>query len=143
MRSENIDKAGVGIFWLVVALTLLCIMLLPGCSTTRDVEYVYTHDTVYQNKVVHDSVDRWHTHYEFVKGDTVHSIDTFYRDRWYQKVDTVHETKTVVLPPEKVYVEVEKKVYVWWPLWVILGGIIAGSIYLLIRFKPWKGMGNG
>lgn len=104
-----------------------CIMFMCcGCKGIKEVEHVYHHDTVYSNSVVHDSVDRWHIHYEFVKGDTLHMIDTFYRDRWHIAHDTAYKT-VVDVQTRDVEKVVEKKVYVWWPLWVALG-LIGGFV---------------
>ena len=101
---------------IAVAILVMCC----SCASTKEVEHVYHHDTVYSNSVVHDSVDRWHTHYEFVKGDTLHMIDTFYRDRWHIAHDTAYKT-VVDVQTRDVEKVVEKKVYVWWPCWVVLG----------------------
>lgn len=105
-----------------------------GCRGTKEVEYIYHHDTVYSNSVVHDSVDRWHTHYEFVKGDTLHVIDTFYRDRWHIAHDTAYKT-VVDVQTRDVEKVVEKKVYVWWPLWVALG--LIGGLALVLAWWHW------
>ena len=91
-----------------------------SCSTPREIEHVYHHDTVYSNSVVHDSVDRWHTHYEYLRGDTLHVIDTFWRDRWHVAHDTAYKT-VVDVQTRDVEKVVERKVYVWWPCWVVLG----------------------
>ena len=125
-------------YWqLAVALLVIVITIFVmccSCSTPREIEHVYHHDTVYSNSVVHDSVDRWHTHYEFVKGDTLHMIDTFWRDRWHVAHDTAY--KTVVEVQERdVEKIVEKKVYVWWPLWVAFGMICGLIAFIIIRFK--------
>ena len=52
----------------------------------------------YRDSIVHDSVDRWHTHYEFLRGDTLHLIDTFYRDRLLtiRVADSLHDTVPVL-----------------------------------------------
>ena len=128
-------------YWqLAVALLVIVITIFVmccSCSTPREIEHVYHHDTVYSNSVVHDSVDRWHTHYEFIKGDTLHMIDTFYRDRWHIANDTAYKT---VVDVQNVEVEkvVEKKVYVWWPCWVVLGLVVAGVVWWLIERRKNK-----
>lgn len=123
-------------YWqLIVAIaivTFICCLMFSGCSTTKEVEHVYHHDTVYSNSVVHDSVDRWHTHYEFIKGDTLHMIDTFWRDRWHVAHDTAYKT-VVDVQTREVEKVVEKKVYVWWPCWVVLGIAVLSLIYYLFR----------
>ena len=135
IQIETDDSNGCGCFTALALIVLLTIaaLLVGGCSSTKEVEHVYHHDTVYSNSVVHDSVDRWHTHYEFVKGDTLHMIDTFWRDRWHVTHDTAYKT---VVDVQNVEVEkiVEKKVYVLWPLWVAIG-IVA----VIVAFFAWVG----
>lgn len=116
----------------IVIVTFICCLMFSGCSTTKEVEHVYHHDTVYSNSVVHDSVDRWHTHYEFVKGDTLHVIDTFWRDRWHVAHDTAYKT-VVDVQTKDVEKVVENKVYVWWPCLVALGVILVGVVWWLIE----------
>lgn len=136
IQIETDDSNGCGCFTALCLFVLLTIaaLLVGGCSSTKEVEHVYHHDTVYSNSVVHDSVDRWHTHYEYLRGDTLHVIDTFYRDRWHIAHDTAYKT---VVDVQNVEVEkiVEKKVYVLWPLWVALGivAVIVGGWFLLKR----------
>lgn len=135
IQIETDDSNGCGCFTALCLFVLLTIaaLLVGGCASTKEVEHVYHHDTVYSNSVVHDSVDRWHTHYEFIKGDTLHMIDTFWRDRWHVAHDTAYKT---VVDVQNVEVEkvVEKKVYIWWPLWVALG-IVA----VIVAFFAWVG----
>lgn len=133
-------------YWqLVVALLVIVITIFVmccSCSTPREIEHVYHHDTVYSNSVVHDSVDRWHTHYEFVRGDTLHVIDTFWRDRWHVAHDTAY--KTVVEVQEKVVEKVvEKKSNKLWPVWFGVGGTLLlmwlGVLILGCRsMRNWK-----
>ena len=104
------------VFVIVVAIMVMCC----SCSSIKEVEHVYHHDTVYSNSVVYDSVDRWHTHYEYLRGDTLYMIDTFYRDRWHIAHDTAYKT-VVDVQTREVENVIEKKVYVWWPCWVVLG----------------------
>jgi len=123
-------------YWqLAVALLVIVITILVmccSCSTPREIEHVYHHDTVYSNSVVHDSVDRWHTHYELVKGDTLHMIDTFYRDRWHIAHDTAYKT-VVDVQTRDVEKVVEKKVYVWWPSLIIIVLCVAGFCFYKIK----------
>lgn len=138
IQIETDDSNGCGCFTALCLFVLLTIaaLLVGGCSSTDHIRETtkMVHDTVYSNSVVHDSVDRWHTHYEFVKGDTLHVIDTFWRDRWHIAHDTAYKT---VVDVQNVEVEkiVEKKVYVLWPLWVALGivAVIVGGWFLLKR----------
>lgn len=134
IQIETDDSNGCGCFTALALIVLLTIaaLLVGGCSSTKEVEHVYHHDTVYSNSVVHDSVDRWHTHYEYLRGDTLHVIDTFWRDRSHVAHDTAYKT---VVDVQNVEVEkiVEKKVYVLWPLWVAIGivAVIVGGCFWL------------
>lgn len=126
-------------------LLVVMIQVLTGCSRKTVAPVVVpVHDTVYQNTVQHDSIftDRWHTHYEYLKGDTVHLVDTFYTDRWRSRV--VHDTTYISqdLPvPYKVEVEVEKELN-WWQkltMWLgsiaIVGGIAIGGYKLWVELR--------
>lgn len=76
---------------------LSCLLLCAGC---RHVQYVAVPSvrTEYHNSIMHDSVDRWHTHYEFLQGDTLHLVDTFYRDRLVTLfvTDSIRDTVPVI-----------------------------------------------
>lgn len=136
IQIETSDSTGCGCFTALCLFVLLTIaaLLVGGCSSTDHIRETtkMVHDTVYSNSVVHDSVDRWHTHYEYLRGDTLHVIDTFWRDRWHIAHDTAYKT---VVDVQNVEVEkiVEKKVYVLWPLWVALGivAVIVGGCFWL------------
>lgn len=135
----NVDtNDGCGCFLALVLFVLISVaaLLVGGCSSTDHIRETtkMVHDTVYCNSVMHDSVDRWHTHYEYLRGDTLHMIDTFYRDRWHVAHDTAYKT-VVDVQTHEVERVVEKKVYVWWPLWVALGivAVIVGGWYWLRR----------
>lgn len=135
MKDEPKDKLLAALAWFVVLMAIVAMCLpLGGCSTPKEVVYINTHDTIYQNKVIHDSVDRWHTHYEYIKGDTLHSIDTFYQDRWHLRTDTLYKTDVITETKTEVK-EVEKKVYVWWPCFVILGAPVALFLWWWIKRK--------
>lgn len=130
MKEETKDKLMAAFAWFAVLLAIVAMCLpLGGCSAPREIEKVYITDTLYQNKVVHDSVDRWHTHYEVIEGSTKYVYDTFYTDRWHLNTDTVYKTNVVTETATKV-VEVEKKVYVWWPCIVVIVIIIGSIIYI-------------
>lgn len=76
---------------------ILCLSCLTAC---RHVEYVAVPEVRYVNSTdtVRDSIDRWHTHYEFLRGDSVIIFDTFYCDRWHleQHTDTLTEFIPVI-----------------------------------------------
>lgn len=134
IQIETDDSNGCGCFTALALIVLLTIaaLLVGGCSSTKEVEHVYHHDTVYHNSVVHDSVDRWHTHYEYLRGDTLHMIDTFYRDRWHVAHDTAYKT-VVDVQTREVEKVIEKKV--WWPLWVAIGLIVGFVAFVVIGFE--------
>lgn len=138
IQIETDDSNGCGCFTALCLFVLLTIaaLLVGGCASTDHIRETtkMVHDTVYSNSVVHDSVDRWHTHYEYLRGDTLHVIDTFYRDRWHVAHDTAYKT-VVDVQTRDVEKVVEKKVYVWWPLWVAIGivAVIVGGWYWLRR----------
>ena len=123
-------------YWqLAVALFVIVVAIMVMCCSCKAPDHIrestkMVHDTVYNNSVVHDSVERWHTHYEFIKGDTLHMIDTFYRDRWHIAHDTAYKT-VVDVQTRDVEKVVEKKVPVWWPVWVAIG-IVVGFVALVV-----------
>ena len=125
-----------------IVLGLILLLALAGCSRhTVAPVVVPVHDTVYQNSVQHDSIytDRWHTHYEYLKGDTVHLVDTFYTDRWRSRV--VHDTTYIsqdVPVPCKVEVEVEKKLNWWQKLTMWLGTIAIIGAITIGGYKLWR-----
>lgn len=81
-------------------LSFIILFLLSLCAGCRHVQYVAVPSvrTEYHNSIMHDSVDRWHTHYEFLQGDTLHLVDTFYRDRLLtiRVTDSIHDTVPVL-----------------------------------------------
>lgn len=81
-------------------LSFIILFLLSLCAGCRHVQYVAVPSvrTEYRDSLVHDSVDRWHTHYEFLRGDTLHLVDTFYRDRLLtiRVTDSLHDTVPVL-----------------------------------------------
>ena len=81
-------------------LSFIILFLLSLCAGCRHVQYVAVPSvrTEYRDSLVYDSVDRWHTHYEFLRGDTLHLVDTFYRDRLLtiRVTDSIHDTVPVL-----------------------------------------------
>lgn len=71
---------------------ILCLSCLTAC---RHVEYVAVPEVRYVNSTdtIRDSIDRWHTHYEYLRGDSVRIVDTFYCDRWHLE----RHTDTLIL----------------------------------------------
>lgn len=127
-------------YWqLAVALTVIAFAISVMCCSCKATDHFrgltqMVHDTVYCNSVVHDSVDRWHTHYEYLRGDTLHVIDTFYRDRWHIAHDTAYKT-VVDVQTRDVEKVVEKKVYVWWPCIVVIVLVVVVGLWFYRRLK--------
>jgi hypothetical protein len=94
----------------------------------------------------HDStfVDRWHTHYEYIKGDTIYNIDTFYHNIYKEK--QVHDTSyiskeiPVPYPVEKL---VEKELNPWQKATMVLGNLLIFALVGVLVYKLWlKKMGK-
>lgn len=120
-----------------LAVVLLAMAVLAGCRSTHDIERVYVHDTLYATLVQYDSVDRWHTHYEYLKGDTILIRDSFYLYKWKVQHDTLNHVDIEYKDVEKE-VLVEKKRYVWWPGAVVALLCMGGTGYLIIKKRLWK-----
>ena len=123
---------------------LSCVLLCAGC---RHVQYVAVPSvrTEYHNSIMHDSVDRWHTHYEFLQGDTLHLIDTFYRDRLVTLFvtdsirDTVPVIDTAALSSLRQQLAVAKSDSRRLTLWIVILAalLVAFVAYRLYRhFRP-------
>lgn len=127
-------------FLTIVGVVLLAYIASSCSGQKRLTQVEYIHDTTIKTTIAYDSIDRWHTHYEYVSGDTIRCVDTFYCDRWHQLRDT---TKMV----EVQYRDVEREVAVekeltWWQqckmkgFWLLLAGIV---VYVLWRTrKKWE-----
>ena len=135
---------------LILIITLLSLIVAPGCKTkyieTVHYEPVEVHDTLTNIVYERDSITLHDSVFIHMKGDTVFSEKWRTEFRWKFKHDTVHSvreipitmTDTIVTIKE---VPVEKEVYRqrWWQkalCWV--GGIsllgLAG-VYALKRIK--------
>ena len=111
---------------------LLVVLAMAGCRSTHDIERVYVHDSIYTTQIRYDSIDRWHTHYEYVKGDTVYVLDSVYRDRWHTRLDTLVKIQTDTVTVEKEVI-VEKKKVVLFPAFFLIALFIVGFIYFLYK----------
>ena len=120
MAKEERTLIGWGV---AAVVAMLAILFFTSCKSQKEIERVYVHDTLCMTQIEHDSVDRWHTHYEYMKGDTIYSIDTLYLNKVCRVHDTVTNTKYDIQTKEVEKV-VEKKVYVWWPL-IVVGSLLA------------------
>lgn len=127
--------------FLILGLIIL-LQATTGCSRKTVAPIVVpVHDTVYQKTVQHDStyIDRWHTHYEYIKGDTVHQIDSFYVDKYIEKKvhDTIRESQEVPVPYEVEKI-VEKKLNLWQKTVMWLGYLLIFATVGLGLYKVWQ-----
>lgn len=111
---------------------LLVMLAMASCRSTHDIERVYIHDSIYTTQIRYDSIDRWHTHYEYMKGDTVYVLDSVYRDRWHTRLDTLVKVQTDTVTVEKEVI-VEKKKVVLFPAFLILALFAVGCIYFFYK----------
>lgn len=133
---------------------MIAVLLLFGlCSCTpktvtiREEVPVYLHDTLTNTIVRIDSlVERDSIYYEtFIKGDTV--MQTKYVEKWRTKTDIKHDTIIHEVEVPVTYTECTevvkevKKPLTWWQRlmqslgYLSLGAILAGAVYLLLRFR--------
>lgn len=121
-------------------------IMMVGC---KSVEYVpvieHRTDTVYQSKVVHDSIYQHDSTYIKEKGDSV------YIERWHtkyvlkEKTDTLYESRVDSIPvPYEVVkeVEVEKSLSWWQSARMHIGGIVCWlllilAIYGVMKWRKW------
>lgn len=113
----------------IIVAAVLFALSLASCRTTHEVEKVYIHDTIKQTSVLRDSIDRWHTHYEYIRGDTIVISDTFNAYKYVSIHDTLIQ-RDIEYRDKEVMKEVEKMVYVWWPF-------AAAFTVLLVFFWLW------
>ena len=129
-----------------LVLLAACAIMMVGCKTT---EYVpvpeYHTDTIYQSKVVHDSIYQHDSTFIKEKGDSV------YIERWHTKyvlkelTDTVYESRVDSIPvPYEVVkeVEVEKPLSWWQSMRMHIGGIVVWlllilAIYGILKWRKW------
>ncbi len=128
-------------------LSFIILFLLSLCAGCRHVQYVAVPSvrTEYRDSLVHDSVDRWHTHYEFLRGDTLHLVDTFYRDRLLtiRVTDSIRDTvpvlDTAALSSLRQQLAVAKSDSRRLTLWIVILAalLVAFVAYRLYRhFRP-------
>ncbi len=124
------------IAWLAIIGAIWFMFCFSACSSTREIEKVYVHDTLRTTNVRVDSVDRWHTHYEYLLGDTCFIRDTFFVTRW--RVETKTDTLIDHITDTKTDTRIEeRKVYVWWPCLVCLGLLLIGLL-LFVGWRLWE-----
>ena len=125
-----------------LVLLAACAIMMTGC---KSVEYVpvieHRTDTVYQSKVVHDSIYQHDSTYIKEKGDSV------YIERWHtkyvlkEKTDTLYESRVDSIPvPYEVVkeVEVEKSLSWWQSARMHIGGIVCWLLLILAIYGILK-----
>lgn len=148
------------IFFIVLAILVMCC----SCSSVKQTEYVtkteyvhdttkeYVHDTVMTTVVKTDSVDRLvektvyidsngNLHEKEIEKLTHYIYDS---QEKYQAVNKMLEQRiselNEQLEQKKEARVVEKKVYVWWPLWVAIGLIVVAVAAVVVFEKVMNKM---
>lgn len=123
---------------------ILILIIIVMCVSCKSTQTLQTHDTVYVNNTeyitdrVIDSVYINRVHEVFVKGDSVFTVDTIYRDRTRLVYDTFIKSDTVFISShEEVKPAPEKnKCNPIFPIMIIVGCI--GFCVLSYKFKLFK-----
>lgn len=140
---RNRSKAYIGCGWsLIGAIAILIIFFFASCKSVEYIEAPVVHtDTLYQSKVVHDSIYQHDSITIKEKGDSV------WIERWHTKyvdrlrTDTVisHVRDSIPYPvPEPYPVPAE---LTWWQQtltklgWLMLAVIGAAIIYIIVKLK--------
>lgn len=140
---RNRSKAYIGCGWsLIGAIAILIIFFFASCKSVEYIEVPVVHtDTLYQSKVVHDSIYQHDSITINEKGDSV------WIERWHTKyvdrlrTDTVirHVRDSIPYPvPEPYPVPAE---LTWWQQtltklgWLMLAVIGAAIIYIIVKLK--------
>lgn len=140
---RNRSKAYIGCGWsLIGAIAILIIFFLTSCKSVEYIEVPVVHtDTLYQSKVVHDSIYQHDSITIKERGDSV------WIERWHTKyvdrlrTDTVisHVRDSIPYPvPEPYPVPAE---LTWWQKtltklgWLMLAVIGAAIIYIIVKLK--------
>ena len=122
-------------YFLIIISTVL---LLTGCCSPkeiiREVPVEVVHD-IYHNIYVHDTTHVTDSSVTYIKGDTVfqEKYKYVYKEKIVHDTLATHDTivNNVYIPKEKIVKEPQ-----WWPVWLMLGAIIAGFIiYIVLKFK--------
>lgn len=126
---------------IMLFLGLILLLVTTGCCRKTVAPIVVPDkDTVFKTEIKHDStfIDRWHTHYEYIKGDSVRTIDTFFVKQFIEKKihDTTYVSKEVMVPCE-VEKPVEKKLNLWQKTTMWLGNILIFATLGIIAYKIW------
>lgn len=155
-------QLAVAIFAIVLAILVMCC----SCSSVRQAEYItkteYVHDTTKTTEYLHDttkttevridSVDRIVEKTVYVDSNgVVHEREVERLTRYiydlkdaynsYEHVlqERIAELKEKLESKEETKI-VEKKVYVWWPLWVAIGLIVAAVAAVVVFEKVMNKM---
>lgn len=124
---------------------LLLILCFASCKQLEYIE-VPRVETVYKTNTIHDSVDRWRTHYEFIKGDTVYSVDTLYRATYHRLHDTCLRTDTLTVTVtdqaatarlQAQLAQSQKKLAWAYLIIFIISLAVVCAVILYIRKKAW------
>ena len=114
----------------------LIVILMNSCKTTTSLEQSHQAEVVtqiqYVEKVDSIYVDRYHT--EYVKGDTIYKVDSIFLSKMKYIKDTsvIHDTIINTQIEHQTSI-IEKKVPQWWPVYLAIGIVLLGGIYIYIN----------
>ena len=140
---RNRSKAYIGCGWsLIGAIAILIIFFFASCKSVEYIEVPVVHtDTLYQSKVIHDSIYQHDSITIKEKGDSVwiERWHTKYVDRLRTDTFISHVRDSIPYPvPEPYPVPAE---LTWWQQtltklgWLMLAVIGAAIIYIIVKLK--------
>ncbi len=117
--------------FIILTLCLLCLACHQPKEIIKEIP-VEVVKTEYKDVYHFDSIYLKENVYIYQKGDTVFRDSTHIKYIEKQIHDTLITHDTI---PQTVTVTevVEKKVPQWWPVWIMLGLLAGGGIYLLLK----------
>lgn len=145
MSDDERMKAGclqLASYIIMILFGLLLCALFGSCKSVEYVPVIENHtDTLYQNKVVHDSIYQHDSVQVMIKGDTT-TIDRWHTRYVYKEVhDTTYISKTDSVPtpyPVEVIKEVPAELTMWEVLKMKAGGIAILLCILAFLFCIWR-----
>jgi hypothetical protein len=141
MPMSNPRKSYIGCWWsLLLTIGILIVALMTSCKSVEYIELPVVHtDTVYQSKLVHDSIYQHDSITIREKGDSI------WIERWHTKyvLQELHDTliqhvcDSIPYPVEK-RVEVPAKLSWWQQTRLYLANILLLTIFFLVIIKIVK-----
>ena len=130
-------------YLIILTLAVVSVSIFTSCHSLQTISNVEQghFDTVRVETVRYDSIYRYHTHYIYQQGDTIHIIDTIYQDRyrllWRDSIHIVHDT---TLRTEIKTQTIERKLTIWqnlrlWAFYPLLAIALLAAAALAIRLR--------